>query len=68
MKWAGIVAVLLSLWWRYLWRYDPVEGVYMRGLATFGVVVGSALFLEGLKREIIRCICKRIEDVQTTTQ
>ena len=53
MKYGGIVFFLLGLWWAYIWRHDPCEGMIMRPVGWLGAAGGVFLFLEGLKREII---------------
>ncbi len=58
MKIAGIILLLLGLWWAYTWRHDPAEGNLMRPAGFLVAALGFFLFFEGLKREIIGAIRK----------
>lgn len=60
MKIVGIILFLAGIWWAYIWRHDPAEGKLMRPVGFLAAASGFFMFFEGLKREIIAAIQKKI--------
>ncbi len=61
MKIVGFALLLAGLWWAYMWRHDPAEGLYMQPIGFVAALAGIFVFFEGLKKEIIRAV-KKPED------
>lgn len=56
MKNSGLLLLFLGLSCAYVSRHDNVEGVYMVPAGIIVAIVGTCMYFEGLKREIIAAL------------